>query len=43
MQRKGVKIEDVFKEVRVAVSRETNGEQVPQEVSQLVGDFYFRP
>ena len=43
MQRKGVKIEDVFKEVRVAVARETNGEQVPQEVSQLVGDFYFRP
>ena len=43
MHRKGVKIEDVFKEVRVAVSRETNGEQVPQEVSQLVGDFYFRP
>ena len=43
MQRKGLKIEDVFKEVRVAVSRETNGEQVPQEVSQLVGDFYFRP
>ena len=43
MQKKGLKIEDVFKEVRVAVSRETNGEQVPQEVSQLVGDFYFRP
>jgi len=43
MQRKGLKIEDVFKEVRVAVSRETNGEQVPQEVSQLVDDFYFRP
>lgn len=43
MQRKGLKIEDVFKEVRVAVSRETNGEQVPQEVSQLVSDFYFRP
>ena len=43
MQRRGLKIEDVFKEVRVAVSRETNGEQVPQEVSQLVGDFYFQP
>ena len=43
MQKKGLKIEDVFKEVRVAVTRETNGEQVPQEVSQLVGDFYFRP
>lgn len=43
MQRKGMKIEDVFKEVRQSVIRETNGEQVPQEVSQLVGDFYFRP
>ena len=43
MQKKGLKIEDVFKEVRVAVTRETNGEQVPQEVSQLVDDFYFQP
>ena len=42
MQRKGLKIEDVFKELRLAVSRETNGEQVPQELSKLVGDFYFR-
>ena len=43
MQRKGMKIEDAFKEVRQSVIRETNGEQVPQEVSQLIGDFYFRP
>ena len=43
MQRKGLKIEEVFKEVRQSVIRETNGEQVPQEVSQLIGDFYFRP
>ena len=43
MQRKGMKIEDAFKEVRQSVIRDTNGEQVPQEVSQLIGDFYFRP
>ena len=43
MQRKGMKIEDAFKEVRQSVIRDSNGEQVPQEVSQLIGDFYFRP
>jgi hypothetical protein len=43
MQRKGVPIEQVFKEVRQAVMRETNGEQTPSETSYLVGDFYFRP
>ena len=43
MQRKGFKIEDVFKEVRQSVIRDTNGEQTPSETSYLVGDFYFRP
>jgi len=43
MPRKGLKIEDAFEEVRMAVSRETNGEQVPQMISKLVGDFYFQP
>ena len=43
MQRKGVKIEEVFKEVRQSVIRDTNGEQTPSETSYLVGDFYFRP
>ena len=43
MQRKGVKIEDVFKEVRQSVIRDTNGEQTPSETSYLVGDFYFKP
>ncbi len=42
MQRKGAKIEDVFKEVRQSVIRDTNGEQTPSETSYLVGDFYFR-
>ena len=43
MQLKGVQIEQVFKEVRQAVIKETNGEQTPSETSYLVGDFYFRP
>lgn len=36
-----VKLEDVFKRVRVAVSDETRGSQVPWENSSLKGDFYF--
>ena len=43
MQLKGVQIEQVFKDVRQAVIKETNGEQTPSETSYLVGDFYFRP
>lgn len=39
----GLKVEDVFKQVRVAVSRASNGNQVPWEASSLVGDFYFAP
>src|SRR5262245_4382946 len=37
----GLKVEDVFKQVRVAVSRASNGAQVPWEASSLTGDFYF--
>ena len=37
----GLKIEDVFKRVRVAVEEATNGEQTPWENSSLRGDFYF--
>jgi len=36
-----VKIEDMFKQVRQAVSEETHGGQVPWEHSSLVGDFCF--
>ena len=36
-----LKIEDVFKRVRVAVEEATNGEQTPWENSSLRGDFYF--
>ena len=35
----GLKVEDVFKTVRVGVSRRSNGAQTPWEASSLVGDF----
>ena len=37
----GLKVEDMFKRVRVAVEATTNGEQTPWESSSLRGDFYF--
>jgi hypothetical protein len=37
----GLKIEDVFKKVREAVLKETNGEQRPWESTSLTGDFYL--
>ena len=37
----GLKVEDVFKRVRVAVEAMTNEEQTPWENSSLRGDFYF--
>jgi hypothetical protein len=40
--KKGLHLEQVFKEVRKAVVAETNGEQVPWENSSLMGDFYFQ-
>ena len=43
MQEPGLKIEDAFKRVRLAVERETNREQTPWESSSLTGDFYFVP
>jgi len=41
MRMPGFKIEDVFKRVRIAVQKSTNGKQVPWESSSLTGDFYF--
>jgi tetratricopeptide (TPR) repeat protein len=41
MTQPNIKLEDVFKRVRVAVSDETHGSQVPWENSSLKGDFYF--
>jgi hypothetical protein len=37
----GLKIEEVFKEVRKRVIEKTNKKQIPWESSSLVGDFYF--
>jgi hypothetical protein len=41
LSRKGLPLEQVFKEVRKAVVAETKGEQIPWENSSLMGDFYF--
>ena len=43
MSKYGLKIEGMFKQVRVAVMRESENKQVPWEVSSLTGDFYFKP
>jgi len=37
------KIEDVFKRVRLAVRRRSNGVQIPWESTSLEGDFWFIP
>lgn len=39
----GLKIEDVFKSVRIGVIKQTQNKQVPWEASSLTGDFYFVP
>lgn len=36
-------VEQLFKEVRVAVAKETQDSQIPWESSSLMGDFYFVP
>lgn len=41
MQRPGLTIEQVFKNVRREVARATRDNQVPWESSSLTGDFYF--
>ena len=41
IQLPGLKIEDVFKRVRIAVREISDGQQVPWESSSLMGDFYF--
>jgi len=37
----GMKVEDVFKKVRLSVEEATNGQQTPWENTSLRGDFYF--
>jgi uncharacterized caspase-like protein len=43
LQEPGLKVEDVFKRVRVSVMELSHGAQTPWESSSLTGDFYFRP
>lgn len=43
MRRPGVPIEQVFKEVRRRVHKDSGGRQTPWETSSLQGDFYFVP
>jgi hypothetical protein len=42
MDAPGLKIEDMFKRVRVHVSMTTRNKQLPYTESSLTGDFYFR-
>lgn len=42
MRKPELKVEDVLKQVRQAVLRDSGNRQVPWESSSLVGDFYFR-
>jgi uncharacterized protein (TIGR02145 family) len=37
----GIKIEDVFKKVRIMVKEQSNEAQIPWESTSLEGDFYF--
>jgi hypothetical protein len=41
MRTPGLKVEDVFKRVRIDVEKSSAGKQVPWESSSLKGDFYF--
>ena len=43
MAEPGIKLEEVFKRVRIDVMEVSNGKQVPWEMSSMRGDFYFKP
>jgi TPR repeat protein len=43
MRMRGLKIEEVFKRVRVNVMADSDGQQIPWDNSSLTGDFYFIP
>ena len=43
LNKPGLKIEDVFKRVRVGVRQGSRGKQIPWENTSLEGDFYFKP
>lgn len=38
-----IPVEEVFKDVRIAVAKETHDQQIPWESTSLMGDFYFVP
>lgn len=42
MQVPKLSVEEVFKQVRIAVVEKSNKQQVPWETSSLVGDFFFK-
>ena len=42
MRQPGLKLEDVFKQVRANVRRDSQNKQVPWEATSLEGDFYFK-
>jgi len=42
IQKKGLKLEDIFKMVRSNVRKLSNGAQIPWEISSIEADFYFR-
>ncbi|MDR3683857.1 MAG: caspase family protein [Geothrix sp.] len=39
----GLKVEEVFKKVRIGVKQASHDQQVPWDSSSLTGDFYFQP
>lgn len=41
MRKPGVKVEDIFKQVRAGVRRDSKGKQIPWEATSLEGDLYF--
>jgi uncharacterized caspase-like protein len=43
LRQPGSRIEDVFKDVRAAVRKETGNKQTPWENTALEGQFYFKP
>nr|VFJ47737.1 MAG: Caspase domain-containing protein [Candidatus Kentron sp. FW]VFJ62276.1 MAG: Caspase domain-containing protein [Candidatus Kentron sp. FW] len=42
VQSPGLSIEQLFKRIRISVSKETRGRQVPWESTSLRGDFFFK-
>ena len=43
IEKPGLRVEDVFKQVRIDVLKVTANQQIPWESSSLTGDFVFRP